>query len=154
MKYILLLGGNLGDVDATFDKAMHAIAERYPIAKVSSTHTSHAWGYESNNTFKNIVVEVHANTDPFTMLDFLQDVEKRLGRTHKTTDGNYQDRTIDIDILFADDIVLFTPTLTIPHPRLHLRRFTLAPLAERWPELIHPLLHKTAAQLLEQCEDK
>jgi 2-amino-4-hydroxy-6-hydroxymethyldihydropteridine diphosphokinase len=80
-------------------------------------------------------------------------MEKDLGRKAKTKPGGYEARLIDIDILFFDDRIIQQPALTVPHPRLHLRRFTLLPLNELMPDWMHPLLKKTVRQLLRECPD-
>ena len=82
-----------------------------------------------------------------------QRMEKDLGRKAKTKQGGYEARLIDIDILFFDDRIIEQPALTVPHPRLHLRRFTLLPLHELMPDWMHPVLKKTVRQLLRECPD-
>ena len=155
MRYILLLGGNIGDVDTTMDEAARKMLALGEIRQTSSTYESIAWGFESERRFRNRVVELSSKMDPFSLLERLQEIERELGRTEKTQKPEkYSDRTIDIDILFCDRDVIQTPTLTIPHPRLHKRMFTLKPLMEHWSDMMHPLLMKTVRELHDECTDE
>lgn len=85
---------------------------------------------------------------PQKLLEFLQEIEAELGRLR--TGKKWEPRTIDLDILFYDDLIIDTPQLKIPHPELHKRMFVLRPLCDIAPKLIHPVLKKTAKQLLEE----
>jgi 2-amino-4-hydroxy-6-hydroxymethyldihydropteridine diphosphokinase len=85
------------------------------------------------------------------MLTITQRIERELGSaSHRNADGSYCDRLVDIDIIAVDDIVVNTPTLTIPHPLMHKREFVLAPMAELAPQWIHPTLHKSVAELINE----
>jgi 2-amino-4-hydroxy-6-hydroxymethyldihydropteridine diphosphokinase len=86
------------------------------------------------------------------MLKSIHEIETDLGRIRKKK-AEYQSRTIDIDILFYDDEIIDRTDLTIPHPRLHLRRFTLKPLAEIAPDFIHPVFGRSIKELLASCDD-
>ena len=90
---------------------------------------------------------------PIEVLDATQEIERLLGRTRKSEDGIYHDRTIDIDLIAYNDIVMQTERLTLPHPLMEKRRFVLQPLNDIAPNWVHPLLHKSVRQLLEECED-
>ena len=88
--------------------------------------------------------------EPLEILRLLREVETSINpASHRTASGEYADRVIDIDLIAVDDMVLNTPELTLPHPRMHLRAFVLEPLAELAPAWRHPLLHLTARQLRE-----
>ena len=148
----LLLGGNLGNVRATFRQAREQInAGPGFIRKASSLYRSEPWGFEAESLFLNQVLEVETSLDPSDLLHALLAIETALGRTRKK--GVMDSRSIDIDILFFNDQVILSPKLEVPHPRLHLRRFTLEPLAEIAPERVHPLKGQTMTQLLEACQD-
>ena len=148
----LLLGGNLGNVSETFIQARRHISERVGlIRKASSLYRSEPWGFEAKSLFLNQVLEVETTMDPSELLIELLHIESVLGRRREK--GVMESRSIDIDILFFNDQVILTTHLEVPHPRLHLRKFTLLPLAEIAPELVHPQMGKTILQLLELCED-
>ena len=110
------------------------------------------WGFESADSFVNIVARVNTQKNPEEVLVAIHEIEAGLGRIREGG-GGYQSRTIDIDILFFDDEIIDRKNLTIPHPRLHLRRFTLQPLAEIAPDFIHPVLGKSIVELLDSCGD-
>lgn len=152
-RYLLLLGGNLGNVEATFDDVVGRLASLGTVVKKSAIYYSRAWGFESDDIFRNAVVELHSHLVPSEMLEELKTLERLSGRTKKSTDGGYASRTIDIDILFCNDLIIRQPQLVIPHPRLHLRRFTLVPLCEKWKEWKHPVFMKEMQTLLDECPD-
>ncbi len=154
MRAVLLLGTNLGNKKENLETAIDAMKQQVgTFAQQSSVFITPPWGFESTNEFYNQVVVFNTELPPFDLLGELQKIEKQLGRTRKTDANGYQDRLIDIDILFYDDLVLETQRLTIPHPHLHKRRFTLEPLHEIFPDYIHPTLKKSIATLLSQCAD-
>ena len=100
-------------------------------------------------------VEITTNLPPNELLHRLQTIEHIISTSsHRNADGGYTDRLIDIDHICMEQTVTDTPTLTLPHPRMHLRRFVLEPLLELSPQWIHPLLHKTPAQMLADINEK
>ena len=145
----LSLGSNLGDRLRLIQEAVAALTvEAGPVTALSSLYETEPWGFSSPHRFLNVALALETTLSPETLLAVTQHIERDLGRTHKSVDGQYADRTIDIDLLFVGDAVLDTPALTLPHPRLHLRRFVLEPLCEIAPALLHPLLRKSVSQLL------
>ena len=105
-------------------------------------------GFASEHLFLNSVVAVLTTTTPAALLAQLQAIEREMGRLHKSHDGIYSDRVIDLDILLYDQRVVTTPELTIPHPRMCERAFVLQPLSYIAPELTIPTTGATVAQLL------
>jgi 2-amino-4-hydroxy-6-hydroxymethyldihydropteridine diphosphokinase len=103
------------------------------------------WGYTEQDAFLNQVVKAETYLEPQPLLKHIKRLETALGRAPTFPNGP---RLIDIDILFYDDLVLDTPSLVIPHPRLHERAFVLVPLNDIAPELTHPALKKTVRELL------
>lgn len=152
--YILLLGGNLGNVIETFENTICLIEKKGELICKTSIYKTAPWGFDEQvPLFYNQAIEIMTDYEPMEFLDFLQEVEKTLGREEKTHNNRYTSRTIDIDILFCGNIVMNTPRLTIPHPQIQNRRFVLEPLNEKWSHFIHPVLHKDVATLLRNCND-
>ena len=106
------------------------------------------WGFDSDNTFLNCVVAFDTTISPTELLDTTEEIERRLGRTTKSTGGVYHDRVIDIDILLYGNETIENPRLTIPHPLMHRRDFVLKPLAEIAPHVIHPTTGKSIEELV------
>ena len=152
-RLILLLGGNQGNVIKTFAN-VYARLEKHlgPIVETSGLYESEPWGFDSDNNFINQVVELNCTLNAPEVLSLTGKIETDLGRSQNTETG-YSSRPIDIDILFFDDLELSTADLTIPHPRLHERMFTLMPLMEKWSTLIHPVYKSSVRQLFENCKD-
>lgn len=138
-KVYIALGGNLGNKVSVFCMAEELLSKEIgDIISKSSNYESEAVGFYSNNTFLNNVICLITQLSPLQVLSVTQDIEKRLGRTEKSVQGNYKDRIIDIDILYYNNIIINTYELTIPHPHLHEREFVLKPLLEIVPKKIHP----------------
>ena len=125
------LGSNLGDRKALLDEALQLIDERVgQVVRVSSYYETEPWGFESDNIFLNAAALVVTSLTPQRCLKETQRIERQLGRTDKTIDGIFQDRTIDIDLLMYDDVHIDTPELTLPHPHIQEREFVQMPLQE------------------------
>ncbi len=153
-KCVLLFGGNLGNVQANFIQAEAKIAKTIgTVTQKSEIYESEAWGFESSDLFLNQVIVIQTKLNPIDILKRTQDIEFEIGRKEKTKNNEYTSRLIDIDILFFDSEIIKTETLTIPHPRLHLRNFTLQPLAEIMPLFMHPTLNKSISDLLKESPD-
>lgn len=149
-KLYLALGSNLGDRDAWLDSAERLISMRIgPIRAKSSRLQNVAEGFVSVNEFLNEVIEVDTYLSPLEVLYASNEIERELGRTVKSVDCNYHDRTIDIDMIYYADVVCSTPELTLPHPRMVERRFVLSPLCEIAPDFVHPVLNLTNARMFE-----
>lgn len=149
----LLLGGNIGEVPVTFEKAKESLRQKgISFVRQSSLYQSVAWGYDSHNIYYNQVVQLEADMTAIDLLHLLLQVEMDFGRDR--SDEGYADRTLDLDILLYNKDVITTSELEVPHPRMHLRKFTMEPLHEIAPDLIHPGLNKTVKELLKECPDK
>jgi len=143
------LGGNLGPVAATFDKALdrlQQVAGCSPVA-VSRFHRTPAVGSNAGSEFLNAAAELETTLNPFDLLDLLQSVELELGRVRTV---HWGPRTLDLDLLFYGAEVISSPRLIIPHPAAWYRRFVLDPLAEITPGLVHPTKELSIQRLRER----
>ena len=150
----LSLGSNKDDRIGYIQQANLQLGalEGVEIIRTSAFYESEPWNMKSENWFVNAVVELKTTLTPHQLLEQCQRIEKQLGRK-PSKPGEYEDRTIDIDILFYKKEIINEPDLTIPHKYLHLRAFTLVPLLELIPDFEHPVLHKTISQLHEDLEN-
>jgi 2-amino-4-hydroxy-6-hydroxymethyldihydropteridine diphosphokinase len=141
----LALGTNLGDRPANLRAALAALPPVVMLLESSPIYETPPWGVTDQPAFLNMVIKGKTRLEAQNLLKHLKFLETQLGRLPSI---RYGPRKIDIDLLFYDDILLNTPELTIPHPRLHERAFVLIPLADLAPELVHPAFGKTVRQLL------
>lgn len=148
----ILLGGNLGNPKLQFEKAIALIEERLgSLIKVSSLYQSEAWGVEDQPVFLNQVILIKTKFDAMEALHICQAIEIELGRVRKEKWGA---RVIDIDILYFNEQIIEKQELTIPHPYIQERKFTLQPLCEIAPNYKHPKLKLSNRELLLICADK
>ncbi|MGI8773331.1 MAG: 2-amino-4-hydroxy-6-hydroxymethyldihydropteridine diphosphokinase [Acidobacteriaceae bacterium] len=147
----IALGANLpsviGEPSATVRAAVNELAALGEIVARSSLYSTEPVGYKDQPSFINAVVEMRTPLAPHAFLDGLLAIEKAFGRDRHRQIAKGP-RTLDLDLLLIDDLVLDTEALTLPHPSMHERRFVLEPLAEIAPEWVHPLLRRTMADLL------
>lgn len=131
MEIYLGLGSNLGNKSLHLQTAIDEIEKRIGlVVRQSAFIESEPWGFESDNTFVNAVIAVDTDMQPMEVLKATQAIEREMGRTSKSINGNYSDRIIDIDILLFGNVKMDTPELTIPHPRMNERDFVIVPLKE------------------------
>jgi len=150
-RIFLGLGSNLGDKEKNISDAYTWIEERIgKIVSKSAFYVTPPEGFLSENWFINTVCEVASDLSVNNIFAIIQTIERQLGRTEKSENGNYADRQIDIDILMIDDLIIDSPELTVPHPRMHLREFVLVPFSEIAPQMLHPILKQTIGELLEK----
>lgn len=146
---LLGLGANEGDPVAQLAAAVEGLSRVVRIGGVSSLYRSEPVGFAAQPDFYNLVVHGWTGLDPAELLGAAQEIERALGRRRSFANGP---RTIDVDLLAFGERVMRTEALTLPHPRLHLRGFVLHPLAEVAPGWRHPVLLRTARELLSQAD--
>lgn len=147
---VLSLGGNKGNREKLLFHAIESINDHFQLLRVSKIYETAAWGGVAKGNFLNQVAVISTAKNPEEVLEVIQKIEVDLGRTREQPWG---DRTMDIDILYFGSQVVDSESLKIPHPFMHQRRFVLVPLNELLPDKKHPVLDKTTAELLEECED-
>ncbi len=151
---MVALGANLGDRAATLEQAVALIA-----AEIGLIAARSAWiatpalihpddPAQSYPEFLNGAVLVRTSLAPDAILARLHSIEARLGRDRSTETARWRPRLVDLDLIAVDDVVRNDTTLRLPHPEMHKRDFVLAPFCEVWPDWHHPVLHRTAAELL------
>ena len=134
---LIALGGNVGDVRATFQKAIANICGMTQAALLarSSDYTTPPWGDLEQEPFINACIEIDTPLDPHALLFTLHKIESKFGRDRKN-EQRWGPRTLDLDLIAYDDVTLDKPELTLPHPRLFERAFVLVPLAEIVPDRV------------------
>ena len=149
--FYLALGTNLGDRPGNLQAAIAALSPAVKVLACSPIYETEPWGLTDQLAFLNMIVRAETGLSPLELLKTLKQLELELGRLPAVRWGP---RRIDLDILFYDDLLLDTPDLKIPHPRLPERAFVLVPLADLAPELVHPALHRTIRELLTDVDTK
>jgi 2-amino-4-hydroxy-6-hydroxymethyldihydropteridine diphosphokinase len=145
----LALGSNMGNRAANLKTAIAALPPQMEMKAKSRVYETPPWGYTDQEKFLNQVLKVQTYLAPEPLLKHLKRLEVALGRNATFQNGP---RLIDIDVLFYDDLVYESPTLVIPHPRLHERGFVLMPLMDIAPDLVHPVKQQSIRQLLALCD--
>ncbi len=154
MRVYLGLGTNLGDKQAQLHRAVNEIEKRIGrVVALSSFYETAPWGFQSDHSFLNAAMEIETTLSPLGLLHATQAIELDLGRTAKSSAGTYHDRPIDIDILLYGNDVYHDSELQIPHPLMEQRAFVLLPLSEIAPTVVHPELHRTIRQLLDELHE-
>jgi len=150
----LLLGSNLDDRSASLQRAKEEISSGIgKITRQSSVYESEPWGFQSEQRFLNQVIRIETTYRPSRILEEILAIETKLGR-YRTNGQGYTSRSIDIDILFYNDEIISEDKLTIPHPKIPERMFTLLPLSEIDQSIVHPGSRKSIADLIRECPDK
>jgi 2-amino-4-hydroxy-6-hydroxymethyldihydropteridine diphosphokinase len=150
--YHLGLGSNLGDRRGHIEAALAFLKRCGRVLKKSTVYETTALGMPGSGPFYNMVLALESPLSPPALLAECKAHEAAQGRDLENS--HYRDRAIDIDILLAGDLVIDTPELTIPHPRLCERGFVLVPLFEIAPKLVHPVEKVTMTRLLSQWKGK
>lgn len=155
MQAVTIFGSNLGNRQQTILQAVRLLSGSVgQLTKLSSFYETEPWGFECTENFINLAAVFESSFPPSEFLHRCLETEKRLGRRRHAGAPRYDSRPIDIDFLFYDSLIVDTPELTLPHPRISERNFVLVPLAEILPDFIHPLSRKSVSELLASCPDR
>jgi 2-amino-4-hydroxy-6-hydroxymethyldihydropteridine diphosphokinase len=142
------IGSNIGKPEENCRKGISALRKTNGIQlkKMSKFYETEPVDYKDQAWFINAVVEIKTILDPIKLFNYLKLIEKKIGRSENSI--RFGPRILDLDIIFFDDVVMETPDLVIPHPRMDERHFVLKPLCDINPNLVHPVLQKTIKDLL------
>lgn len=147
-KAFIGMGSNIGNREGYLNEALQLLnGEHSEVVRVSGFYSTKPVGYTAQEDFLNCAAELQTSFAPRELLEFLQTIENRLKRVRSIKWGP---RTIDLDILLFDELIITGETLIIPHPRMHERLFVLVPLAEIAPHIIHPVLRRPIIELKEE----
>jgi 2-amino-4-hydroxy-6-hydroxymethyldihydropteridine diphosphokinase len=151
---VIAIGSNLGRKVENCRRAIAAL-EALPNSRVTDTsrfYRTAPVGYRDQDWFINAAVVLETALAPLALLRALQGIQRRAGRKRQTV--RFGPRILDLDIIFYDDAVIDTPELTLPHPRMHERRFVLQPICDMNPAIFHPVLGECAKTLLDRIDDE
>lgn len=150
MSYVLLnIGSNLGDRRLNLSRAMRKIGEEFGDFEISHVVESAPWGFDSTHSFLNLGMSFETDLAPLDILHKLQEIERSIGGgSHRTPDGGYADREIDIDIIAIDREIIDLPELQVPHPHMAERLFVLEPMDELAPGWRHPVTDLTPMEMI------
>ena len=140
------LGSNLGDRSANLGEAIRRLAPQALVASESPIYETPPWGEENQPAFLNMAVKANTDLPPMDLRNHVKQIEADMGRVPSYRWGP---RSIDIDILLYDDLILNSPRLIIPHPRMHERGFVLVPLDAIAGGVMHPVLKLSVHELLQ-----
>jgi len=152
----IALGSNLGKRAETLATALAMLDERQGISVLrlsKMVQTAPVGGPDGQGDYLNAAAKIETFLSPMELLGVLQDIERKLGRD-RLSEERWGERTCDLDILLIGDLVMDTPELTIPHPRMHQRKFVLGPLYEIACDAVHPIFNKTVRQLLAELNER
>lgn len=145
----LALGSNMGDRLANLKEAIASLSPQLDVKAKSRIYETPPWGYQDQSPFYNQVLKARTYLAAEPLLKHLKRLEVALGRQPSFENGP---RSIDIDMLFYDDLVMNTSVITLPHPRLHERGFVLLPLMDIAPDLVHPVRQKSVREMIAACD--
>lgn len=152
-RVFISLGSNVGDRLANIQQAVSLLSmtDKIKIVKSSSFYETEPWGNKNQTWFVNAAVALDIELSPLELLKLCQSVEMQLGR-NRVNQEKWSERTIDIDILMYDNLIMSNDILSIPHPYMHKRAFVLVPMLEVKSDLVHPVFKKTISELYDELE--
>lgn len=149
---LLSAGSNLGEREQNLRQGLHLlVAAGLAHVRCSWVYETPPWGFEADTAFYNVCFSGYTALSPTAFMRLLQATEAGLGRIRRP--GGYVSRTLDLDVVLWDRLIITSPEIAIPHPRAHERRFVLEPAAEIEPDWVHPLFNRSLRSLLDDCPD-